>query len=298
MTLSPRVPDLAALDVMVSVARLGSMSAAGREHGMSQQAVSARVRAAERDIGVRVFVRSATGAALTPEGVAILEWAGAVLDSADRFATGVQSLLREENANLTVAASMTVAEHLVPGWMLAMRDAAPEVRVQMRLTNSADVAARVLHGAADIGFVEGPDVSAGLSSQVVAEDELYVVTGIDHPWAATGSVTVDELRRTPLVQREPGSGTRTVYESAVGDTAPPVLELDSVTAIKSAVARANAPTVLSSLAVEADIRAGNLVRIEVPGLSMVRLLRAVWRADEPLRGSRRDFVDIACRRGG
>ncbi|SNS80314.1 LysR family transcriptional regulator [Rhodococcoides kyotonense] len=293
MTLSPRVPDLAALDVMVSVARLGSMSAAGREHGLSQQAVSARIRAAEKDIGLRVFHRTTSGVELTPEGVAVLGWAENVLTAADTFATGVRSLLREERAHLTVAASMTVAEHLVPGWVVMMRSRFPDVNTSVRLMNSTEVAQQVLDGRADLGFVEGPDVPAGLGQRVVAVDELLVVTGTDHPWARRGSVSIDELAATALVQREPGSGTRTTFENTVHPSAPPLLELNSVTAIKSAVTSAGAPGVLSSLAVASDIRDGRLVRIVVDGLTMPRQLRAIWNQQEPLRGPRRDFLDLA-----
>lgn len=293
MTLSPRVPDLAALDVMVSVARLGSMSAAGREHGLSQQAVSARIRTAERDIGLRVFDRTAIGVDLTPEGVAVLEWAQNVLNAAETFASGVQSLLLEDNAHLTVAASMTVAEHLVPGWIVLMRTRHPGVHTQMRLMNSSEVAKHVLDGRADIGFVEGPDIPGGLGVRVVATDELLVVTGPDHRWARTASVGVKELSETALVQRETGSGTRTTYENTVNPTEPPLLELNSVTAIKSAVVTANAPSVLSSLAVAGDIRDGRLVRIDIDDISMPRQLRAIWNQQEPLRGPRRDFLDIA-----
>ncbi len=295
MVLSPRVPDLAALDVLVSVARSGSMSAAGREHGLSQQAVSARVRAAERDIGVRVFDRGTSGVAPTPEGVAVLEWAGGVLEAADRFATGVQSLLREKNAHLTVAASMTVAEHLVPGWMVSMRAQHPDVHIRMRLMNSADVVDHVRDGRAELGFVEGPDEPPGLSAVVVGRDELVVVTGPDHAWAGR-SITPAELRSTPLVQREPGSGTRTTYELRVRPTVPPILELNSVTAIKSAVLSANAPTVLSSLAVAGELRAGSLVRIAVDDLTMVRELRLIWNPTTPPRGPARDFLEIVTAR--
>lgn len=296
--LSPRVPDLAALDVMVSVARLGSMSAAGRAHGLSQQAVSARIRAAERDIGLRVFDRTSSGVALTPEGVAVLEWAENVLNATEKFATGVQSLLHEDNAHLTVAASMTVAEHLLPGWIVLMRTRHPHVHTQMRLMNSAEVAERVLDGSADIGFVEGPEIPSGLGVRRVASDELVVVTTPQHPWATRRSVTAEELAATALVQREPGSGTRTTFENSVRPSAPPLLELNSVTAIKSAVTTANAPSVLSSLAVATDIADGRLVRIRVEGLSMPRQLRAIWNAQEPLRGPRRDFLDIAVAQRG
>lgn len=296
MALSPRVPDLAALDVMVSVARLGSMSAAGREHGLSQQAVSARIRAAERDIGLRVFDRTSSGVGLTPEGVAVLEWAEIVLRSAEKFATGVQSLMQEDNAHLTVAASMTIAEHLVPGWIVLMHRRFPAVDTQMRLMNSTEVAQHVLDGRANLGFVEGPVIPAGLDVRVVAVDELVVVTGLEHPWARRKSVGIDELAATALVQREPGSGTRTTYENTVHPTAPPLLELSSVTAIKSAVVSGNTPSVLSSLAVASDIRDGRLVHIHIDGLSMSRQLRAVWNSQSSPTGPSRDFLDIATER--
>lgn len=291
--LSPRVPELAALDVLVSVARLGSMSAAAREHDTSQQAVSARVRSTEREIGIRIFDRSTRGVSITAEGVAVLEWAGAVLAAATTFASGVDALLDEGRANLTVAASMTLAEHLVPSWIVTMRRRHPEVTIRMRLMNSAEVAEQVLDGRADLGFVEGPAIPAGLAERAVARDELVVVTGPEHPWARRGTVGLTELAATALVQREAGSGTRTTYERVVRPTAAPLLELESVTAIKSAVLTANAPSVLSSLSISADVRDGRLKAIEVIGVTMPRLLRAVWDAREPLRGASRDFVDTA-----
>ena len=62
---------------------------------------------------------------------------------------------------LRVAASMTVAEYLLPGWLTALRGCHPETAVTLAAGYSADVAAVVLSGAADIGFVEGPDPAAG-----------------------------------------------------------------------------------------------------------------------------------------
>lgn len=296
MPLSNRVPELAALDVLVAVGRLGSMGAAGREHGLSQQAVSARVRSAERQLGLRVFDRGAGGVQPTAEGALILEWASAILDSAEAMASGVAALRGERDANLTVAASMTIAEYLVPGWTVAMRRKYPNVVTSVRLLNSTDVAAQVRAGEADLGFVEGPTAPDGLRAVEVAHDELVVIVPPDHKWIARAPIDPSELAATPLIQREPGSGTRTTLEHAVPGCVDPLLELTSCTAVKAAVVAGNAPAVVSSLAVEADLHDGRLASVPVQGLRMPRRLLAVWDGSRGLRGAARDFLDIACGR--
>ncbi|WFR73991.1 LysR family transcriptional regulator [Prescottella defluvii] len=293
MPLSNRVPELAALDVLVAVGRLGSMGAAGREHGLSQQAVSARVRSAERQLGLRVFDRGAGGVQPTAEGALVLEWASAILDSAEELASGVAALRGVRDANLTVAASMTIAEYLVPGWTVAMRRKYPNVVTSVRLLNSTEVAAQVRAGEADLGFVEGPVAPDGLRSVEVARDELVVIVPPGHKWIRRAPIAMNELAATPLIQRESGSGTRTTLEHAVPGCVEPLLELTSCTAVKAAVVAGNAPAVVSSLAVEADLNDGRFASVEVDGLRMPRRLLAVWDETRGLRGAARDFLDIA-----
>jgi DNA-binding transcriptional LysR family regulator len=297
MVLPARVPDLSALDVVVSVARRGSMSAAAREQNLSQQAISSRVHAVERELGVVLFRRSPTGTELTPEGIAVLEWASGLLDAAERFSAGIDSLLGSKRASVTVAASMTVAEYLIPSWALALRRLLPETRIRVQPMNSADVITEVLAGSVDLGFVEGPHTDSRLDDCAVAHDELVVVTRPDHPWAQrTRSITPAELLRTPLVQREVGSGTRVTFEAALGEAADPLLELTSVAAVKAAVLSSDAPAVLSSLSVAPELADEKLVRIAVSGITMPRVLRAVWDKNRGLRGPARDLVDIAIAR--
>lgn len=293
MPLPPRLPDLASLDALVSVARLGSMGAAAREQGLSQQAVSARVRLAERVLGVRVFERSAAGVRPTAEGALVLEWATAVLDAARALGTGAEALRGRLDANLRVAASMTVAEHLVPSWTVALHHRRPDVVTSVRVLPTTEVEAAVRAGTVDLGFVEGPEPPFDLRWVPVARDELVVVVTPDHPWAHRPSVTRAELAATPLVQREPGTGTRITYEQAVEGAVEPAIELASSTALKAAAIDSGSPAVLSSLAVEAELADGRLVRVPVEGMRMTRRLLAVWDAAHGLSASGRELLDIA-----
>jgi DNA-binding transcriptional LysR family regulator len=108
-----------------------------------------------------------------------------------------------------------VAEYLLPAWLIALRSVDPDTMTALSCRNSAHVAAQVLAGEAEIGFVEGPMVPGGVQAREAARDELAVVVARSRRWARRRRVRAAELVRTPVVGREPGSGTRQAWERAV-----------------------------------------------------------------------------------
>jgi DNA-binding transcriptional LysR family regulator len=301
MSLPARVSDLMPFDLLLSVARLGSLGLAAAEHGISQPAASTRIRRLERQLGVPLIERSPRGSHLTPDGELVAGWAQAAVDAAAALDAGVTSLRAHSDAVLRVAASMTVAEYLLPGWLTVLRARDPQTAVALTAGNSAEVAAAILDGRADLGFVEGPDQPPGLASHQVSADRLTVVVAPGHRWDRRRSgITAAELAATPLVAREPGSGTRRYFEQALSargdwDRVPPVAELSSTTAIKSAVAAGIGPAVLSSLAVAPELAAGTLRAVKVTDLDLSRRLLAVWAAGRQLIGPAADLRTIAAR---
>jgi DNA-binding transcriptional LysR family regulator len=294
MPLAPQVADLTSFDLLLSVARLGSVGRAAAEHRVSQPAASARLRQLERRLGLTLLHRTTRGSTLTPTGALVADWARTAVDAASALALGVAALRDTHTRRLAVAASQTVAEYLLPAWLVALRAAHPDLSVVLQAANSADVAARVLAGETALGFIEGPDLPTGLHAATVATDRLTVVVAPGHPWTRRRrGVTAAELAATPLVTREAGSGTRRALEQALGSSTVPLLELSSTTAIKHAVAYGDTPAVLSSLAVTADLAAGTLTIVPVTGVDLHRDLRAVWPAGMQLTGPERDLLTIA-----
>ncbi|SHN47577.1 LysR family transcriptional regulator [Cryptosporangium aurantiacum] len=306
MPLAPLFADLGSFDLLLSVARLGSVGQAARAHGVSQPAASARLRQLERRLGIALLNRTPRGSTLTTEGALVADWARTAIEAAEALAAGVSALRTVHDSTLRVAASQTVAEYLLPGWLVAVRASHPALSVTLDAVNSADVARRVLAGEVDLGFVEGPDLPAGLHAEPVRDDRLTVVVAPGHPWTRRRrrGITAAELAATSLVSRESSSGTRRALESAlhaagVATIAPPLLELSSTTAIKHAVAAGSGPAVLSSLAIVGELSSGALIEIPVktapgaPPLEMERSLRAVWPTGQPLSGPARDLYAIA-----
>jgi DNA-binding transcriptional LysR family regulator len=154
--------DLASLQLLAAVAETGSLGQAAQRLSISQPAASLRMSTLERRLGLVLLERSPTGSRLTPAGVSVVDWVLPVLDAADALARGVAALRDEREERLRVAASMTVADHLVPAWLVRFHAVQPASAVALRVVNSAAVAALVRDGEADIGFVEGSSAPSGL----------------------------------------------------------------------------------------------------------------------------------------
>lgn len=174
--------DLDALDLLVSAVELGSISQAAGRHQLSQPAVSMRLSRLERRLGLALLHRSPTGITPTEQGAAVVEWARALLDHAARVGAAVDALRQTGDEHLTIAASLTIAEHLVPRWLANARRAAPHTHVAVTVANSTDVVELVRHGAVVLGFVESDETLRGLRSRVVDHDELVVAVAPGHPW--------------------------------------------------------------------------------------------------------------------
>ncbi|MFC3577181.1 LysR family transcriptional regulator [Streptomyces yaanensis] len=291
--LAHRVPDLGALELLLAVARLGSLGRAARELGITQPAASSRIRSMERQLGVALVDRSPRGSRLTDAGALVTDWARRIVEAAEAFDAGAQALRGRRDSRLRVAASMTIAEYLLPGWLIALRAQRPDTAVSLLAGNSAAVAERLLADEADLGFVEGLSVPAGLEAAVVAHDRLIVVTAPGHPWARRRTpLSARELASTPLILREEGSGTRQVLDTALGGLARPLLELSSTTAVKSSAVSGAGPAVLSELAVGEELSARRLVSVPVDGVRLDRVLRAVWRTGHRPTGPGRDLLGL------
>ncbi|MGW5381059.1 LysR family transcriptional regulator [Nocardia sp. NPDC003963] len=292
-------PDLGVLELLVGVDDHGSLGAASRVAGIAQPNASRAIKRLEAQVGTPLLQRKPTGSILTPEGTVLAHWSRKVLDDARQLLDIAAGMREKRAAELTVSASMTVAEHLMPAWLGQFRRTAPGVTIHLQVRNSVQVCDDVTAGNCDVGFVESPTVPPALHSVAVARDRLVVVVDPRHPWTRRRRpLSVAELARTPLVVREPGSGTRTTLDLALHeyDRAAPLLELGSGAAIRTSVLGGVGPAVLSTLAVSAQVESGELKVVEVEGLELDRTLRAVWRPPRQLEGPAGDLVGLV-RRG-
>lgn len=304
MPLSPRMPDLRALEVFLAIAHTGSLNAAARQVGVSQQAVSARIASVESQTGVQLVTRTSAGSTLTPAGTTVAEWADRLLALAAEMDAGLATLRHDRKTRLRVSASLTIAEQLLPRWLVSLQMSArsrgqDSAEVTLTAANSDHVIIQVRQGEADLGFIEGPRVPRDLRSRVIGHDHLVLVVRPDHPWLRRRrEVNAAELNTTALVSREVGSGTRDALTEALRLTlgpdtaqAEPVMALSTTSAVRAAVLAGAGPAVLSALAVADDLASGRLRAVPLAGIDLGRKLRAVWTGPlTPPAGAVRDLL--------
>jgi DNA-binding transcriptional LysR family regulator len=257
------------LRVFVAVAERQHMTRAAEALNLAQSAASAAIAALEQRHGTKLFDRIGRGIALTEAGALFLPEARAVLARAEAAELVLSELGDLKRGTLAVQASQTIASYWLPRYLVGFRRAHPGVEIRLTVGNTAQVAAAVHEGAAELGFVEGAIHDPALIAEPVARDQLVIVVGPGHPWATADRVYPGMLPETEWVLREPGSGTRSVFESAwVGFGLSPgdlrvALELPSNEAVRAAVEAGMGATALSASVAAPSLEAGLLHEIGI-----------------------------------
>jgi len=203
------------LRVFVAVAERQHVTQAARALNLAQSAASAAIAALEGQHGVRLFHRVGRGIELTETGRLFLVEARSVLARSAAAELALAELGGLRRGTLLVQASQTISSYWLPRHLVAFRRAHPGVEVRLQVGNTAQVAAAVHEGAAELGFVKGVVRDPMLTSTTVARDQLIVVVAPGHPWAECRTIECAELPDSAWVLREPGSGTRSAFEAAL-----------------------------------------------------------------------------------
>lgn len=257
------------LRIFVAVAEREHVTQGARDLNLTQSATSASIAALEARHAVTLFDRVGRRVVLTKAGQIFLTEARAVLARAAAAETMLADLAGLTHGSLTLAASQTVANYWLPPLMQRYKVRHPGIGLSLTIGNTATVTAAVLDGLADLGFVEGRIDSPALAVENVGADEMTLLVAPDHPWASRRAVDVSEFPATPWIVREPGSGTRALFEETLGasglslDGLTITLQLPSNEAVCAAVAAGGGATMISRLVAEGALRSRLLVALDV-----------------------------------
>ncbi len=260
------------LPTFSKAAELSSFTGAAKALGMTQATVSQRVQALEKALGTPLFKRQRGRVLLTDAGQKLYDHAQRILDlhrEARRAVTGHDTPVGGE---LYCAASSIPGEHLLPALLSVFGQKYPHIRVHATISDSMAVMAQVERGQVSLGLVGRKADNANLEFRYLASDRMVLVIPPGHPLSARKRVSVKHLSDHPLVLREIGSGLRHCFERSMEKKGLSVadlrvaLELGSNEAIKEAVLRGMGIAILSSYAVQKELKAGQLRALPVSDL--------------------------------
>jgi DNA-binding transcriptional LysR family regulator len=259
------------LSIFVAVAERQHLTKAAEALRLTPSAVSAAIKTLEGFYNVALFHRVGRGIELTEAGRVFLDEAKAVLARAQSAALVLSELGDMRRGRLTIQASQTVATYWLPQRLMQFHARYPGIEIDLAVGNTQSVSQAVLHGTADLGFIEGRLDEPALAARVVGDDELVVVVAPQHPLAQADGASADTLvSETVWVLREEGSGTRSEFEAmlrAMGfdpNRRKVALVLPSNEAMLSAVRTSLAACAVSRRAVEQLLAQGDLVAVNFP----------------------------------
>ena len=294
----PERPTTQALAIFAEVAAHGTMTAAAEAAGISQPAISAQVKALERYYGTRLLERDGRGSIPTAAGRLVAEYATRVLALVDELGRGVADLESLAAGELIVGASSTVGEQLLPTYLGRFHAAHPQVRLSVRIGNSAEIIARVVMRELDFAIVGEAPTNDDLFAEPVLEDRIVAFVAPDDPLLREAPVAPLALCGRQFVMREAGSATRALAERCLGETScgpGHVIELGSNEAVKRAVEAGLGIGLLSTHTIEAERLAGLLVDLPIAGWECERSFWLIRRRDRVLTRAEEAFLALVPR---
>jgi len=231
------------LQVFHAVAGVLNFTRAAEMLHMTQPAVTHQIRQLEADFNTRLFDRVNNKISLTPAGEQVLEYASQILSLYDDMQESVNQLTGDRSGLLTLGASTTIAEYLLPELLGGFRQNFPDAHVRLRVANTDAIVAFVADSSIDLGIVEGVVQKQHLLVEDCLQDELVA----------------------PFIQREGGSGTRSVIAAYLTkhdfseEQLQTPFELGSTEAIKGSVRAGMGISIVSKATVTNEIQLGLLV---------------------------------------
>ncbi len=257
------------LRIFIAVAEKQHVTRAASELNLTQSATSAAIAALETRYAIKLFDRIGRGIVLTQTGRDFLNEAREVVARVKTAAQVLDDLAGLKRGSLSLAASQTVANYWLPPRVDAFRKTYPAIDLRLTIANTEQVAQAVNRGTADLGFVEGDVHDPSLAIRRMEGDSLAVVVGTSHPWTGKMRITPKLLTETCWILREPGSGTRSMFEAALKKFDVKLsdldirLELPSNEAVRVAVESGDCATAISDLVVVQSLAAGTLHRVKI-----------------------------------
>ena len=196
------VPQLRAL---VAVADLRSFTAAAAQLRVAQSSLSRTVAGVERQLQVRLFLRTTRGVDMTAEGREVVTLAHYLLTEFDSAMRHVTGYLEGTRGTLTIAALPALAATLLPGLLSSYRQTHPDVKVRVLDMLSVEIRQRVHDGTVDLAVTAAQPPNRDVIVRPVAVDRFFCALPTGHRLAGRQRMNWSDLSGESLIAFSPAS---------------------------------------------------------------------------------------------
>jgi DNA-binding transcriptional LysR family regulator len=283
------------VETFLAVATFGGFHRAAEALRISQPAVSARIRALEDSLGVKLFARSRGGLMVSDAGRTFRPHAEQLLRMVSLARQAVHESQPASGTPLQIAAALSISVYFLPDVLKKFQRAHPNVIISIRAGHSKEVLDMVLNEEAEIGLarsLQHPEVE----TISLREDPLLLVAHPRRGPAHSPRAQLEKVASWPLIFYERGSSDWTLTHSLfrrAGLVPNVALEVDSIETAKRMVERGLGLSFLPQLAVGREIRLRKLTTVKLLDAEpLQRSLDVIHPRRRPLRPEARAFLQM------
>jgi DNA-binding transcriptional LysR family regulator len=207
--------QLGEVQAFIAVAETLNFKAAADALFLSQPALSRRIDKLEQTLNVRLLERTTRRVALTDAGRHFLDHAKSAVEELEMAALGLWQQAAQRNALITVACVPSVANHLLPGVLVAFAKEFPQTRIKVIDEGAREVLACVVAGAADFGLdfigTQEPDIDF----KAIYKEHYLLAMRKGHAYAKKAAIAWSDLAEEKLISVAASSGNRILLDHAL-----------------------------------------------------------------------------------
>lgn len=192
--------DIGKIRCFLAVAETLHFGRAAQSLDMLPASLGRQIRLLEESLETRLFLRTTRNVALTDAGASILEEARALVAQAERFEEAVRNVRKAQGPVLKVGAIDSAAAGLMPQLLSLLREAQPDLEVQLIEQKTIHLLPKLLSGSLDIAFCRPPDVrDQRLNFRTLFFETAVVALPETHPLAGQETIEIIDLADEPLI---------------------------------------------------------------------------------------------------
>jgi DNA-binding transcriptional LysR family regulator len=271
------------LKTFMTVIERGSITAASRQLGISQPAVSMQIASLEGDFGAKLLKRTAYGVELTEAGKQVLLFSERVHDFLNDTKEAVAKSEGIVKGSITIAASNIPGMFVMPKIINDFRRLYPQVNIELEIMNSRKAVDMLISGEVQIAAIGESVSSDKLQSYKLLDDEIVLIAPADFNVDSFSSVIDIIKNKVPLLRRKEGSSTRHIIDNLAKEANQHKDSFNVIGLFNSVIPQVNAVSeglglaFVSKQSIKKELSLNQIKLVNIEGLPIKRELNIIFR---------------------
>ncbi|MFZ0484689.1 MAG: selenium metabolism-associated LysR family transcriptional regulator [Desulfobacterales bacterium] len=268
--------DLWQLNIFCKVVELKGFSKAGDAIHLSQPTISSHIKDLENHFECQLIDRLGKKAVPTKAGELLYHYARKLIALRDETQAAMAEFHGRIKGRLVIGGSTIPGGYILPKCIGAFTTVYPEVTISLIIGDTDQIIQDVLSGSPEFGIVGAKTSNKNICQEKLIEDEMRLIVTCDHKWADKKHINPDLMFKEPFIVRERGSGTLKSIKLSLkekgyaSENLNIVAEMGSTEAVIQGIKSNVGVSILSTIAVAEELKAGTLKALTIKELNLKR----------------------------